>query len=217
MSRRRKLEKFLDNQASWNVIEPGKNLYHEIKGNWKMLFNNERNVVLELACGQGEYTIGLAEKFPNQNFIGTDIKGDRIWKGSQYALAKQLKNVAFLRVNIYFLPDFFSENEVDEIWLIFPDPWLKDRDEKHRLSNATYLRKYQQILKKDGWFKFKTDNTFLFEYTLQTLTEFLVRDHIFTFDLYDSPLIEDHFGIQTRYEKIWIEKGHKIKYMKFRF
>ncbi len=146
-----------------------------------------------------------------------DLKGDRIWKGSQYAEENGLMNVAFLRSNIFNILDFFEENEVDEIWLTFPDPRPKDRDEKHRLSNSQYLIKYRKILKDDGWFRFKTDNTPLFEYTLQVLTEFKIRDHEFTFDLYNSSLADEHHGIKTKYEKIWSEKGEQIKYMKFRF
>ena len=217
MSRRNKLEKFSDNKESWNVIEPGKHLFDSIKGNWNGFFENDNDIIIELACGRGEYTVALAEKFPNQNFVGIDIKGDRIWKGSQYALEKNLKNVAFLRVNIFDLLDFFDTNEADEIWLMFPDPRPKDRDEKHRLSNESYLKKYQSILKNEGWFKFKTDNTSLFEYTLQVLADMKVHEHTFTFDLYQSPHLEDHHGITTKYEKIWTDKGEKIKYMKFRF
>lgn len=203
--------------ASKNVIEPGKEIYDSIHGNWKSFFGNEQDLVVELACGWGEYTISLAEKFPQKNFIGIDLKGDRVWKGSQYAQNNGLSNVAFLRTHIIEILGAFDENEVDEIWLTFPDPRPKDRDEKHRLSNKSFLEKYRQILKPDGWFRFKTDNTELFEYTLQVLTEFDIKDHEFTFDLYNSPLLKEHHGIKTKYERIWTEKGEKIKYMKFRF
>ena len=199
------------------MIEPGKELYESIKGHWKDFFSNDHDLVIELACGWGEYTISLGEKFPNQNFVGIDIKGDRIFKGSQYAQKSGLDNVAFLRTHIIEILNLFEENEVDEIWLTFPDPRPKDRDEKHRLSNKQFLEQYRSILKPDGWFKFKTDNTDLFEYTLQVLTDFDIKDHEFTFDLYNSPLLDDHHNIKTKYERIWTEKGEEIKYMKFRF
>ena len=203
--------------ASKNVIEPGKEIFESIHGKWNKFFGNNNEIVIELACGWGEYTLSLAEKFPEKNFIGIDIKGDRIWRGSQYAQQNGLKNVAFLRMHIIEILSLFDENEVDEIWLTFPDPRPKDRDEKHRLSNKQFLEKYQKLLKPDGWFKFKTDNTDLFEYTLQVLSDFSIKDHAFTFDLYTSDLLSEHYDIKTKYEGIWTEKGEKIKYMKFRF
>lgn len=217
MSKINKLEKFAQNKASRNVIEPGKELYDQIKGQWKGFFENDHELVVELACGWGEYTLALAEKYPDKNFVGIDIKGDRVWRGSQYALKNNLNNVAFLRTHIIEILNLFGENEIDELWLTFPDPRPKDRDEKHRLSNKAFLEKYRHILKENGWFKFKTDNTGLFEYTLQVLADFDIRNHDFTFDLYQSPMLEEHHGIRTKYERIWTEKGEKIKYMKFQF
>lgn len=217
MSKISKLEKFAQNKASRNVIEPGKDLYNTIKGNWKKFFGNDNELVVELACGWGEYTLSLAERFPDKNFIGVDIKGDRVWRGSQYAIKNELDNVAFLRTHIIEILQLFDLGEIDEIWLTFPDPRPKDRDEKHRLSNKSFLSKYKQILKPDGWFKFKTDNTDLFEYTLQVLSDFSIKNHDFTIDLYNSELMDDHFEIKTKYERIWTEKGEKIKYMKFQF
>ena len=203
--------------ASKNVIEPGKEIFESIHGKWNKFFGNDNEIVIELACGWGEYTLSLAEKFPEKNFVGIDIKGDRIWRGSQYAQQNGLTNVAFLRMHIIEILNLFDENEVDEIWLTFPDPRPKDRDEKHRLSNKQFLEKYQKLLKPGGWFKFKTDNTDLFEYTLHVLSDFSIKDHAFTFDLYTSDLLLEHYDIKTKYEGIWTEKGEKIKYMKFRF
>lgn len=217
MGKINKLEKFAQNKESRNVIEPGKPWYESIKGKWAEFFNNQNPIVVELACGWGEYTLALAERFPEQNFVGVDVKGDRVWRGSQYALKNELHNVAFLRTHIIEILNVFDENEIDEIWLTFPDPQPKDRNEKHRLSNKAFLDKYRQVLKADGWFRFKTDNTNLFEYTLRILADVNIRDHEFTFDVYGSDLIEDHFGIQTKYERIWTTKGERIKYMKFRF
>ena len=203
--------------TSKNVLESGKDIFESICGKWKEFFSNDNEIVVELACGWGEYTISLAEKFPNKNFIGIDLKGDRIWKGSQYALKNKLYNVAFLRIHIIEILNSFDTNELDEIWLTFPDPHPKYRAEKHRLSARCFLEKYQQILKPDGWFRFKTDNTELFEYSLRVLSEFNIKDHEFTFDLYNSSLLDEHHGIKTKYERIWTGKGEKIKYMKFRF
>lgn len=217
MAKKNKTQKFLENKNSFNVIEPGKEIYDSIKGNWNKYFKNENKIVIELACGRGEYTLALAEKFPMNNYVGIDLKGDRIWKGSQSASLKQLKNVAFLRTHINNIADLFAENEVSEIWLTFPDPRPKDRDEKHRLSNAFFLEKYQQILNPDGWFKFKTDNTELFDYTLDVLKDFKITDLQSTHDLYSSELVADHHDIKTKYERIWTEKGESIKYMKFKF
>ena len=215
---RGKLQRFEENFKSDIVFEPGKEGYEELNGTWKQeIFGNTNELVIELGCGKGEYTIGLANEFPNRNFIGIDIKGDRIWVGRKQAVEKQLSNVRFLRTEIAFLLKFFDESEVDEIWLTFPDPRPKKRDAKRRLSHPNFLAYYQRILKEDGWFKFKTDNTPLFEYTLQVLADFKIKDHEFTTDLYHSTLNEEHQGIKTKYERIWTEKGEKIKYMKFRF
>jgi len=217
LGKKNKLQKFAENKLSNNVIEPGKPIYETINGNWNSYFGNDNNIVLELACGRGEYTLALAEMFPSKNYIGVDLKGERVWRGSQEATHIGLQNVAFLRTHISNLPELFDENEVSEIWLTFPDPRPKDRDEKHRLSNAFFLNHYRRILATDGWFKFKTDSTSLFDYTLDVLKEFQLRDHSFTHDLYQSELLEDHYGIKTKYEKIWTEKGESVKYMKFRF
>lgn len=217
MRKKNKLEKFSENLESQNVIEPGKPLYDTVKGHWKDFFENDNEIVIELACGWGEYTTALASHFANKNFVGVDIKGDRIWRGSQYAKVNGLDNVAFLRTHIIEIEKLFEENEVDEIWLTFPDPRPKERDEKHRLSNASFLAKYRKILKRDGWFRFKTDSTFLFDYTLSVVEHIPVKDFEYTYDLYHSHLLEEHYGIKTKYERIWTEKGERIKYMKFRF
>ncbi|MEP1093479.1 MAG: tRNA (guanosine(46)-N7)-methyltransferase TrmB [Cyclobacteriaceae bacterium] len=217
MGKKNKLQKFSENKLNHNVIEPGKPIYETISGQWNSYFGNNNNIVVELACGRGEYTLALAEKSPANNYVGVDLKGERVWKGSQDALQKGLNNVAFLRTHISNIPELFAENEVSEIWLTFPDPRPKDRDEKHRLSNKAFLNMYQRILNPAGWFKFKTDNTDLFDYTLAVLSDFAISDHSFTHDLYHSELLSDHHGIKTKYEKIWTEKGETVKYMKFRF
>lgn len=218
MARPNKIARYASNLESENVIESQKPIYDRLRGAWRSeYFQNDNPIVLELACGKGEYTIGLAEKFPNTNYVGVDLKGDRIFIGSQQAKQKGLSNVAFIRSRIELLPEIFASHEVNEIWLTFPDPRPKDRDEKHRLTNIVYLNMYRSILAEDGWFRFKTDNTFLFNYTLQIIEDFKIRGLKFTHDLYHSDLIEEHHELQTKYEKIWSEKGESIKYMKFKF
>ena len=216
---RKKLARFQDNFECENVVERGKPLFETISGNWnEVFFKNNHPITIELGCGRGEYTVGLAKRFPERNFIGVDIKGARIWKGSQQAKAAGMQNVGFLRTQIQLLQDFFAENEADAIWITFPDPRMKDRDEKLRLTSPRFLEMYQRILKPEGWIFFKTDNTPLFEYTLELLNrDYKVKDLMHTFDLYHSDLWEEHFGIKTRYEQLFTEKGETIKYMKFRF
>lgn len=216
---RRKLERFATLELRDNVIQMDKPLFDNIKGKWNELqFKNNNPLTLELACGRGEYTIGLAQVNNNINFIGIDIKGDRIWDGSNKAVEKELLNVAFLRAYIHDLDQFFEPNEVSEIWLTFPDPRPRGRDEKRRLTYPRFLELYKSILKPDGWFKFKTDNTDLFNYTLEVLSE---RNDIialeYTMDLYHSPLLVDHYGIKTRFEKKFHDAGEDIKYLKFKF
>ncbi len=218
MARPSKLARYAANAGSDNVLDPTKELYEHIHGKWnEVFFKNDHPITLELACGRGEYTVGLAAAFPERNFIGIDLKGDRIFIGSQQAQARGLTNVAFIRSRIELIPKLFDPGEVDEIWLTFPDPRPKDRDEKHRLVNVYYLNLYQSILHRDGWFRFKTDNTPLFDYGLEALKMFKTRNQEFTHDLYHSPLLADHHGLKTKYEKIWTEKGETIKYLKFQF
>ncbi len=218
MARPSKIQRFAENQASSNVISVEKPIFEEIAGNWQSnFFKNERPITLELACGRGEYTIGLGQQFQNRKFVGIDLKGDRIWVGSQQAQTLGLENVAFIRARIELLPQFFAPNEVDEIWLTFPDPRPKDRDEKHRVTNIFYLNLYRSILRKDGWFRFKTDNTKLFEYTLDVLKGMKLSELDYTMDLYDSAMLSDHHGLSTKYEKIWTGKGELIKYLRCKF
>ena len=215
---RSKQKRFEENAHLDTIIEPGKALFKEVKGQWHTVFGNTNPLHLELACGKGEYTTGLAPHHPNVNFIGVDVKGDRIWYGANVARKQGLNNVAFLRTPIQYLEEFFQEAEIEEIWIVFPDPQPKDRNEKHRLTFKTYLDLYKRILKPDGWIKLKTDNTLLYEYTLETLQ---LRDDIeeiiHTPDLYHSDFMPEHYGIVTRFEKKFFEKGERIKYLKFRF
>jgi tRNA (guanine-N7-)-methyltransferase len=202
-----------------NVIEPGKELYLAIKGKWKNLyFKNTNPITIELACGRGEYTIGMARAFPHRNFIGVDKKGDRIWKGSTWAVEEQLTNAAFLRTDILFIESFFEDGEVDEIWLTFPDPRPRKRDIKRRLTSARYLDMYKKLLRPGGCFRFKTDNTELFDFTLEELTARTdIEDLKYTHDLYASSLRPECFEIKTKYEEMFTAQGEKIKYLRFCF
>jgi tRNA (guanine-N7-)-methyltransferase len=212
---RRKSDRYEFSRAANNVIERGKPLYTSIKGKWKSeYFQNNNPLVLELACGKGEYTLGLARRFPELNFIGIDIKGDRIARGSKQATDEGLPNVGFLRASIQYLDEFFDENEVSEIWLVHPDPQLRDRDEKKRLTNPYFLSLYEKYLVKDGLFHLKTDSPDLYRYSLDILSEhthFQLVDH--TSDLYTSELYALHHNIVTHYEKVFVGKGYTINYI----
>jgi len=215
---RQKLKKFAENSIKANIIEPGKPLFKEIRGNWrKSVFENDNGIVLELACGRGEYTIGLASNFPNKNFIGIDIKGDRLWHGARFAEQNDLKNVAFLRCKIHDLADFFTDNEVDEIWIVHPDPRPRTKDARRRLTNQRFLDLYKKISKVGAWIRLKTDSSLLFEYTLKILKQNKIKDLKYTFDLDNSELNAEHYEIQTRYERKFKELGYTINYLKFRF
>ena len=211
---RRKAQFFLQNAESDNVIEVGKPLYKTIRGRWRSdYFRNENPIVLELACGKGEYTVGLAQAFPDTNFIGVDIKGDRIARGSQAAQSLGLTNVAFLRTDINFLTEFFLEEEVNEIWITFPDPQPRPKQEKHRLTHPRFLELYKKLLVADGTLHLKTDNPDLFAYSLHKVDELGFVNLQYTTNLYESPLNKIHLGIKTKYEQMFFDKGFTINYL----
>ncbi len=214
-----KLKRFEIIAGRENVIEPGKEIFQTIKGKWNIdYFKRDRPITLELACGRGEYTVGMARLFPERNFIGVDKKGDRLWKGSTWAVEEQLANVAFLRTEILFIESFFEAGEVDEIWLTFPDPRPRIRDIKRRLSSSRYVDMYKKLLQPEGYFRFKTDNTDLFNFTLEELgyRNDLI-DLEYTHDLYTSSLRPECYDIKTKYEEMFAAKGEKIKYLRFKF
>lgn len=218
MSRQKK-KKFAENAFRPNIIEPGKDLFGNTKGFWHAhYFLNNNPICLELACGRGEYTIGMARLFPKRNFIGIDLKGDRIWRGSGIAIEENLSNAAFLRAQIQAIEEHFGENEVDEIWIVFPDPRPKDRDDKRRLTHPRFLDMYKNIAKPGAWIRLKTDNTGFYEYSLDILMERNdIKDLQFTEDVYQSEYKEDCHNIVTRYEEKFHTQSNKIKYIKFRF
>jgi tRNA (guanine-N7-)-methyltransferase len=211
---RRKHHFFLQNAESANVIEVGKSLYKTIKGRWRQdYFTNDNPIVLELACGKGEYSIGLAQAFPDTNFIGVDIKGDRIARGSKIAQTLGLSNVAFLRTDINYLQEFFEEGEVNEIWITFPDPQPRPKQDKHRLTHPRFLAIYKQLLVRGGTMHLKTDSPELFGYSVEQVKQFGCYDLQLTTDLYQSPLNKIHFGIKTKYEQVFFDKGFTINYL----
>lgn len=216
---KRKLERFSIIAERENVLQPGKELYFQVRGKWnEIYFKNNNPITLELACGRGEYTIGLAKRFPDRNYIGVDIKGDRLWKGSSLAVEQNLANVAFLRTQILLIENFFKPGEADEIWLTFPDPRPRKIDVRRRLTNSRFLIMYKNLLKPDGYFRFKTDNTGLYEYTLEEIqSRSDIVDLKFTDSLYDSDLRDECFDIRTKYEEMFATKGEKIKYLRCRF
>ncbi len=214
---RSKLAKFATIAERENVVQDGDELYGQIAGRWnELLFENNRPLVLEVGCGRGEYTVGMARLHPEKNFIGTDIKGARIWKGSTLAIEEQLDNVAFLRTFIENIEENIGEQEVDEIWITFPDPRPKDRDIKRRLTSPKFLDIYNRIVKPGGTVHLKTDNLGLFEFTLEVLKEREVSNLIYTFDLYNSDLQDHTMGIYTTYEKQYLSEGIPIKYLQFK-
>ncbi len=216
---RAKLKRFNENNERDNVIEDNMPIFDQLKDNWnKIYFPNSQPITLELACGKAHYTTGLAAVYPNRNFVGVDVKGDRLWVGSTIALENNLENTAFLRAQIEHLDRFFGTEEVDSIWITFPDPRPKKRDIKRRLTSPRFLELYKSILTKNGLIHFKTDNTQLFDYTLEL---FETRDDVqvidYTFDLYQSDLVDHHHGIKTNFEMKFLDKGEKIKYLTFQF
>ena len=216
---KRKLERFKIIEERSNVIEPTKPIYKTIKGKWREEhFKNDKPITVELACGRGEYSVGLGRLFPERNFIGVDVKGERIWKGSTVAVEESLTNVAFLRTHILLIENFFEPGEIDEVWLTFPDPRPTKRDIKRRLTSPRFMEMYKRLLKPGGYVRLKTDNTILYEYTLeeaQNRTDII--DLKFTNDVYASELRPECFDIKTRYEEAFAAKGETIKYLRFHF
>ena len=215
---RNKLARFAENARRRNVVDPGKPIFSEIKGKWHEFFNNSNPIVLELGCGHGEYTVGLASLFADQNFVGVDVKGARIWKGSREAEELNLANVAFLRIRMLDLEERFTENEASSIWITFPDPRPKEKDEKRRLTSPRFMDMYSHLLRPNSCLHLKTDNLELYQYTLETLQQ---REDIhslkYTDDLYQSKLYEKPQQIVTTYEKKFASRGVPIKYLRFQF
>ncbi|WP_298531050.1 tRNA (guanosine(46)-N7)-methyltransferase TrmB [uncultured Algibacter sp.] len=222
MGSKNKLRRFKENETFKNVVQPTRDELVEsnfnLKGNWRSkFFKNDNPLVLELGCGKGEYSVALAEKYPNKNFIGVDIKGARFWRGAKTAIEEHIENVGFLRTQIELIDHAFAENEVDEIWITFPDPQIKYKRTKHRMTNAEFLRRYKQILKPDGVVNLKTDSEFMHGYTLGLLHgaghEVLYANHN-VYKQEGSP--EEVTSIQTFYESQYLEQDKPITYIRFK-
>lgn len=217
---KRKLERYyalhnLDNVIELEDYSPDTVSVH--RGRWsESVFGNDRPLILELACGKGDYTLSLAERFPTINFIGIDIKGDRIWRGAIEAREKRLENVRFLRIYIDHINNYFSVEEVDEIWITFPDPYLNDKKENKRLTSPVFLDRYRKLLKKGGRVNLKTDSPELFDFTLQVINDQKLEIISFVDDVHGSDHDIPNLDILTYYEKKHLKEGRKIFFVSFR-
>jgi tRNA (guanine-N7-)-methyltransferase len=211
-----KLRKYSEINDFENVheLEDGK----DYKGCWSTnQFKNDKPLVLELACGKGEYTVNLAKLFPEKNFVGVDYKGNRIWRGAKTAIEENIPNVAFLRIQIEHILDYFAENEVSEIWITFPDPQPQISRERKRLTHSRFLDCYKVILKERGAINLKTDNDALHQFTYQVISDLGLKLYIKTEDLYHSEFANEVLSIKTYYEKKYLANDKNINYLKFSF
>lgn len=207
----KKLQRFAEIKTFSNVLEYPEN----IKGEWKRFFDNGNTLTLELACGKGEYAVGLGKLYPNRNFIGIDIKGNRMWAGAKTALNEKLDNVAFLRTQIEKITDYFEPGEVAEIWLTFPDPQLRISKAKKRLTHPRFLRLYQLIMAADGVVNLKTDSPALYYFTKQVIELFQLHILEDFEDVYSNTETSGELAIKTYYESLDIAKSNRIHYLKF--
>lgn len=205
-----KLARFEQNLTFKNMVQ----LPESMAGKWHDFFGNQNPITLELACGHGAYTVGLARLFPNRNFIGIDRKGARMWKGAKTAIEENLDNAAFMRIQIDHCAEHFAPNEVDEIWITFADP--QPNKDRKKLTHPMFLTRYKQFLKPDGIINLKTDDDHLYEYTLDLIKERNYELLENQNDIYNWPEITEELKIKTYYELKWLEKGKTIKYLKFR-
>jgi tRNA (guanine-N7-)-methyltransferase len=217
-----KLKRFKENETFPNMVQPERadilSNSFPLKGKWaREFFKNENPIVLELGCGKGEYSVNLARKYPGKNFIGVDIKGARLWRGAKTALQEDLHNVGFLRTQIELLDLIFERNEVDEIWITFPDPQIKYKRTKHRLTNQQFLELYRRILVPDGIIHLKTDSEFMHGYTLGLLHGLGHTIEYSHHDVYGNEYSPPEVtSIQTYYEGQYLEEGKKITYIRFK-
>ncbi len=222
MGSKNKLKRFRENETFDNVFQPSReevvgDLF-ALKGKWNSaFFNNDNPIILELGCGKGEYSVGLAERYPDKNFVGIDIKGARFWRGAKTAAETSMLNVAFVRTQIELIDHIFGEQEVDEIWITFPDPQIKYKRTKHRMTNSEFLLLYKKILKPEGIMNLKTDSEFMHGYTLGLLHgeghEVLYANHnVYKNEGSPSEVTE----IQTFYEKQYLEINKSITYIRFK-
>ena len=217
---KKKLKRFAENATFSNMFQRSFEELNEdgfeLKGKWKQdFFHNNNPIVLELACGKGEYAVQMAERFPGQNYIGIDIKGARMWKGCKYSNEKELPNVAFIRSQIELIGYFFGNQEVDEIWMTFPDPFLRKSKRKKRLTSPQFLQRFKPLLKDDSIIHLKTDDDTLFAYTKEVIETYNHKVHQISEDIYKDQLSGPLTDIQTFYEQMWLDNGKSIKYICF--
>lgn len=228
MSKRNKLQKFAELLTFSNVYENFNPLEPQLyglngepvslKGEWgPRHFGNDKPITLELACGRGEYTLGLARQNPHRNFIGIDVKGARIWKGARIALEEKLDNAAFLRIRIEQIATFLAPGEANEIWITFPDPFLRKSKANRRLTAPRFLDEYKKVLQPGGLIHLKTDDPQLYEFTLEVLADYPGAEILYQDDdIYAKPLPIPELELKTYYEKMHLKEGKKIKYVRFR-
>ncbi len=213
---RTKSKKYQAIETLVNVLEPSKSFYQNVKNIWLSdVFKNSNPIILELGCGSGEYTLGMAKKYPENNYIGVDIKGDRLYKGANLAILQELPNVAFLRTQIENLAQFFLPNSVHSIWITFPDPQLENP--RKQLTSSRFLEIYQNILAPNGLIQLKTDSQEFFEATTSSLKKFNIPAGVSTADLYNSEFLAQQNGIQTHYEAKYLKQNKSICFMTWNF
>ena len=215
-----KLKRFAENKTFACFVEPEfEEMFgvdHPLKGNWhRDFFKNDNPIVLELGCGKGEYTVALAERNPDKNFIGVDIKGARMWRGAKTATENGMANVGFLRTRIEFITSLFAPGEVAEIWITFPDPQLKTRRAKKRLTSPIFLTHYANMLAPDGWINLKTDSQHLYNYTQAVIERFGLKCEVANNDIYGSGYADEVLSVKTAYETVYLQRGLPITYTRF--
>jgi tRNA (guanine-N7-)-methyltransferase len=207
----KKLVRFAELETFSNVLQ----FPVRMPGTWQSFFENSNPLVLELACGKGEYALGLAQLYPNKNFVGIDIKGNRLWVGAKKAIQQHLNNVAFLRTQIDQITEYFATEEVDEIWITFPDPQLRVSKSKKRLTHPKFLRQYYQVLRPHGKIHLKTDSPDLYEFTKRVIDMYGCRLHKDIDDVYGRPGIPADLRIVTHYESLDIAQSKRVHYLCF--
>lgn len=207
----KKLARFAEIGEFPNVLQYPKDMH----GTWRSFFHNENPIILELACGKGEYAVGLGRMFPQNNYIGVDLKGNRIWVGAKQALQEQLKNIAFLRSQIDVVDQYFNVGEVDEIWITFPDPQLRTSRAKKRLTHPKFLRLYQKVLKPGGHIHLKTDSPTLYSFTKLVIGMYGLNLHSDIEDVYGEEKLDPALEIKTHYEKLDIANSKRVHYLRF--
>lgn len=215
-----KLRRFAENETFACLVQPSfEDIFgrpHNLRGQWRdAFFGNGNPIVLELGCGRGEYTVALAERNPDRNYIGVDIKGARMWRGAKTATEREMKNVGFIRTRIEFIESFFAGGEVDEIWITFPDPQLKSRRAKKRLTSPLFLERYARILSEDGVINLKTDSQHLYNYTNAVIEHYGLPCEVSNADIYGSGYADEVLSVKTAYEQMFLERGLPITYTRF--